>query len=205
MTRRLGSTHPAAGWVAVAGLLCAWAMIAGRLDPGSIDWQPSLALHEPWRALTAVGVHYSRLHLAANLAGAVLAGAFGVAADVPPRAAWAWLAAWPLTQFGLWVAPDLTHFGGLSGVLHAGVVIVIVCLLARGTPAQRGIAVLVLIGYAAKLIGEDPAGPALRHPAGWDIATAPLAHATGTLAGAACGVVAMVWPGPPNAVEDAST
>lgn len=194
MTRRRAPKHGSAGWVIVAALLCAWALVAGRLDARLIDWQPALALREPWRALTAVGVHYSPLHLAANLAGALLTGAFGVAAAVPPRAAWAWLAAWPLTQFGLCVAPELTHFGGLSGVLHAGVVIVVVCLLVQGTAAQRGIAVLVLIGYAAKLVAEDPTGPALRHPEGWDIATAPIAHAAGTLAGAACGAVAMIWP-----------
>ncbi len=161
----------------------------------SVDWQPGRGFAEPWRAWTAVAVHYSGLHLVANLAGAVLTAAFGVVAQVPTRAAWAWLAAWPLTQFGLLVEPALLHFGGLSGVLHAGVVIVVIFLWAAGSRAQRIIALGVLGGYAVKLIGEAPWGPPLRQPPGWDISIAPLAHASGTLAGAVCALAAIAWRG----------
>ena len=161
----------------------------------AFDWQPGRAFAEPWRAWTAVAVHYSGLHLAANLAGAVLTAGLGVAAQVPTRAAWAWLAAWPLTQFGLLVEPALLHFGGLSGVLHAGVVIVVVFLLVHGSRAQRVVGLVVLGGYAIKLVGEAPWGPPLRQPPGWDIAIAPVAHASGTLAGAVCALVAIAWPG----------
>ena len=178
-------------WASVAALLGLVALAGWPLNRESIDWQPGLALVQPWRALSAVAVHYSALHLAANLAGAVVTGVFGVAAQVPARAAWAWLAAWPLTQFGLLIEPGLLHFGGLSGVLHAGVVIVVVWLLVAGTRAQRGVALLVAVGYTAKLVGEAPWGPALRHPAGWDIAVAPIAHATGTAVGVLCGLVAI--------------
>jgi hypothetical protein len=38
---------------------------------------------------------------------------------------------------------------------------------------------------AVKLLIEAPWGPALRHPPDWDIAIAPLAHATGAIAGLA--------------------
>jgi hypothetical protein len=134
-------------------------------------------------------VHYSRLHLLANLAGAALVAALGVAAQLPPRAALAWLAAWPLTQALLLWRPDLAHFGGLSGVLHAGVAVVAVHLLLRTSGRRRWIGAALLAGLAVKLVGEEPWGAALRHPAGWDIAVAPLAHATGVAAGVACALL----------------
>ena len=181
------------GWVAVAAAFAACALLGSLVDPASIDWQPGLAWRQPWRAFTAIGVHYSAAHLVGNLAGVALAGVFGGAALVPARLAWAWLAAWPLTHFGLLVRPELAHYGGLSGVVHAGVAIVIVFVLASGTRRQRLVGSAVAAGFGAKLLSEAPWGEALRHPAGWDIAVAPLAHTTGALAGAVCAVVALGW------------
>ena len=77
-------------WLALT-LLLALLAAAGRWIPASaIDWQPALALPEPWRALSAVAVHYSGLHLAANLAGTALVGALGVVARVPRAIVFAW-------------------------------------------------------------------------------------------------------------------
>jgi hypothetical protein len=59
-------------------------------------------------------------------------------------------------------------------------------LLRHGAGRARWIGAALLAGTAAKVLLEAPWGPVLRHPAGWDIAVAPLAHATGALAGAAC-------------------
>ena len=66
---------------------------AGRRSTGS----PALAAREPWRLFSAAFVHYSTLHLLANLAGAALVGALGFFARVPRRVVLAWLVAWPLT------------------------------------------------------------------------------------------------------------
>jgi rhomboid family GlyGly-CTERM serine protease len=177
-------------WVCVAVGFAGCALLGWPLAPASIDWQPALAWRQPWRAFTAIGVHYSAAHLVGNLAGAALVGVFGVAARVPARMAWAWLAAWPLTHLGLLVRPDLAHYGGLSGVVHAGVAIVIVFVLASGTRRQRLVGSAVLVGFCAKLLSEAPWGAALRHPAGWDIAVAPIAHTTGAIAGAIAGTLA---------------
>jgi rhomboid family GlyGly-CTERM serine protease len=181
-------------WAGVAVLFGLIAVIGTGIDHEAIDWQPALALHQPWRAFTAIGVHYSTTHLAANLAGLLLTAALGIAARVPLRLSAAWLAAWPLTQFGLLIEPTLAHYGGLSGVLHAGVTVVIVFLLVTGTRAQRWVAVIALIGLVGKLIGEAPWGPATRHTAAWDIPIAPLAHATGVIAGAACAIAVLLLP-----------
>lgn len=178
------------GWVGLTALLCLGAVGAGAVSRTVIDWQPALAFAEPWRAFSAVAVHYSGLHLAANLAGGVVVAALGVAARVPARCVWAWLAAWPLTQFGLLLQPQLAHYGGLSGVLHAAVAVVAVQLVIDARGARRAIGAALLIGLIAKVVSESPWGAPLRHPAGWDIAVAPLAHATGLVAGAACALLA---------------
>jgi rhomboid family GlyGly-CTERM serine protease len=191
-------TRGARAWLAVAALLGIVAIAGAALPLTSIDWQPALAWHEPWRAFSAVGVHYSAQHLVINLVGLAVAAAFGVVAQVPARVAWAWLAAWPLTHVGLLLRPDLTHYGGLSGVLHGGVAAVTVWLLAHGTRAQRLVGGAVLAGLCVKIASESPWGPTLRHPVGLDIAVAPLAHATGAIAGAGCAALAL-WLGRPRA------
>jgi rhomboid family GlyGly-CTERM serine protease len=168
----------------VAGLLGLGAVLLRGLDTTLIDWQPALAASQPWRAWSAVFVHYSGMHLGANLAGALLVGALGFAARVPARSVLAWCAAWPLTQAGLLLQPELLHYGGLSGVLHAGVAVVAVHVLFAGHAGQRRIGAAMLVVLAAKVLSEAPwAGP-LRFPTGWDIAVAPLAHASGVLVGA---------------------
>ena len=177
-------------WSVLAVALALGAALGWSVDRPALDWQPALAAAQPWRAVTAVFVHYSALHLAANLAGALLVSALGHAVPMPPRGVLAWLAAWPLTQWGLLLQPDLLHYGGLSGVLHAGVAIVAVHLIFAGTPARRRIGAVILAVLCAKVIHETPWQGPLRHPPGWDIAVAPLAHATGLAAGAICAIVA---------------
>jgi len=177
-------------WVALAILLCAGALAGWAVPHEAIDWQPALAAREPWRASSAVFVHYSALHLGANLAGALLVAALGHAARMPLRGTLAWLAAWPLTQLVLLLQPALLHYGGLSGVLHAGVAVVGVHLVAAQRGRSRAIGAEILAGLLVKVLTEAPwAGP-LRHPAGWDIAVAPFAHASGVAAGVACAVIA---------------
>lgn len=178
-------------WAGLAAFFAIGALVLFNAPATALDWQPALALQQPWRAFSAVAVHYSALHLGANLAGAVLVAALGIAARVPSRIAWAWAAAWPLTQWGLLVRPDLAHYGGLSGVLHAGAAVVAVHLIATGPRAQRAIGAALLAGLVLKVLSETPWGAALRHPAGWDIATAPLAHATGLIAGVGCALIAI--------------
>lgn len=187
-------TRGAAGgfaWIGVALLLGAVALLGWPIARDALDWQPGVALREPWRAFSAVGVHYSGQHLGVNLVGLVGTALFGAVARAPLALALAWLAAWPMTQVGLLLKPELLHYGGLSGVLHAGVAVVVAWLLITGTRGQRWVAVAVAVGGIAKLLNETPWGPALRHPAGWDIAIAPLAHTTGAIAGALCATLAV--------------
>ena len=177
-------------WSALALSLVFGAVMLWPVPHERIDWQPGLWATQPWRAFTAVFVHYSALHLAANLAGGVLVSALGHAARVPVRCVIAWGAAWPLTQLGLLLQPELAHYGGLSGVLHAGVAVVAVYLLVSGPVNQRRIAAVILAVLVAKVLHEAPWQGALQHREGWDIAIAPLAHATGVVSGAICAALA---------------
>lgn len=183
-------------WVLLAVLLGAGTLTLaglGGLDSDARryawDWQPGLAASQPWRALTAAFVHWSTGHLLANLAGLALLAWLGQRAGCGRSDTLAWALAWPLTHLALLLLPALAHYGGLSGVLHAGVAVVAWRLwrpqpgdMARG----RWIGRLMLLGLALKLALEQPFGEPLRRWPGWDIAIAPLAHATGAAAGLLC-------------------
>lgn len=188
-------------------------MLAWWLPAHLLDWQPGRGLAEPWRAVTGAWVHWSPQHLAANLSGCAVVAALGWVARLPTRAALAWALAWPATQLGLLGWPALLHYGGLSGVLHAGVAVAGFWLLMPATAdaahrpergdgrqkTRRRVGAGILLGLGIKLALEEPWGPLLRPLAGWDIAAAPIAHALGALAGSLAAGLLLVWPQAPRA------
>lgn len=169
-------------WAGIAGLLALGALLAWPPPSAALDWQPQRFAAEPWRAFSAAWVHWSPQHLLANLAGCAVLAWFGGAARLGARSALAWALAWPLTQLGLLLQPGLAHFGGLSGVLHAGVAVAVVELLGRAG-RERRIGALIGVGLLLKLGLEQPFGAPLRVVAGWDIAIVPFSHLSGVLAG----------------------
>ena len=184
-------------WAWLATAFAAASLVAWWLPAALLDWQPARAAAEPWRAFSGAFVHWSTAHLAANLLGAAVVAALGSAARLPWPATLAWALAWPLTQAGLLLQPALAHYGGLSGVLHAGVAVGSLWLVVRELGTRRALGAAIAAGLLIKIIGEEPWGPPLRAPAGllnggWDIATAPLAHATGALAGVLCATLALL-------------
>ena len=68
-------TRGIVAWAGAAVLLCLFALLGWPVTREWLDWQPRLAFTQPWRAFTAVAVHYSPMHLTGNLAGAVLTAA----------------------------------------------------------------------------------------------------------------------------------
>ena len=183
---RLKRAEPASAWLLLSLLAGLGALSAGAADPALLRWQPELALLQPWRFISAALVHFSALHLLANLLGTALVAALGWAAGCDRRAALAWALAWPLTHAGLLLQPELAHYGGLSGVLHAGVAVAAWQLLRGGQGAQRLIGALLAGGLLLKLLLEAPWLGPLRQSPGWDIAIAPLAHSSGAIAGLLC-------------------
>jgi rhomboid family GlyGly-CTERM serine protease len=181
-------------WVALSAVLLGGALL-GALAPASVlDWQPARAALDPWRWWTAAFVHLSPLHLGANILGTLVVAWLGRSARLPARVTLAWILAWPVGHLALgWVAPSLAHYGGLSGVLHAGVAAAAVHLLvspAEGAIDARDARRRQVIGagigavLAAKLVLEAPWGAPARSVAGWDIPVAPIAHSTGAIAAA---------------------
>ena len=73
-------------------------------------------------------------------------------------------------------------------MLHAGVAVVALHLLVTGAARRIGVAMLLVL--VAKVLSEAPWSGPVSHPAGWDIAIAPLAHASGLVAGIACALIA---------------
>ena len=128
-------------WVMLGALLCLGAIVVttiaaeggGALPAAAIsnalDWQAALGLREPWRLWTCAWVHGSVAHLLVNVAGGGVVAFVGWRGRVPLAATLAWFLAWPCTQL-LMAAIDserlaaaMPHYFGLSGVLHAGVVV----------------------------------------------------------------------------------
>ncbi len=186
-------SRPGTLWLVFSAALATFAVIAWWLPRTALDWQPALAGREPWRWWSAAWVHWSVLHFGANLLATALVAAYGWAARVPGWVAWAWLTSWPFTQLGLLAKPELLHYGGLSGVLHGGVAAVSVWLWLRGQGAQRTIGWMMLVGQSIKLLVEQPWGAALRPPDELDVAVAPLAHASGSIAAALLTLLVLRW------------
>lgn len=174
-------------WAALGVVLAGGALVGTLAPTSALDWQPTRAWREPWRWWSAAFVHWSALHLAVNLLGAAAVVAWGWVARVPARGALAWAVAWPLTHLALLAQPRLAHYGGLSGVLHAGVAVAAVWLLARERGVRRAIGAAVLAALVLKVALEAPWRGALQTVAPWDFAVAPLAHAAGVVAGALLG------------------
>jgi len=183
VARGLRLAEAGRAWIALAALLAAGSVLGLFVPAASWDWQPELAFTEPWRLWTAAFVHWSERHLLANLAGCVVVGALGWVARAPVRITLAWALAWPLTHMALLLRPALVHYGGLSGVLHAGVAAAAAELLLAGRGRARWLAGAMLAGLLVKIVSEEPWGAVLQHPPDWDIAVAPLAHAAGAVAG----------------------
>jgi hypothetical protein len=109
----------------------------------ALDWQPALGLRETWRLWTSAWVHWSLAHLLVNGAGAAVVAFVGWRARLPAAAAAAWFLAWPLTQAFMAavgaerLAALMPHYGGLSGVLHAGAIVLGLSLAWPPEPARR--------------------------------------------------------------------
>lgn len=189
-TVRKQMTTPRASWswAALCLLLAAGSVAAWRLG-SPLPW-------EWWRAdwghaaswWTAAFVHRSAAHGLANLLALGALAVLGQALRLPRALTLAWALAWPLSTLGLLLFPQISHYAGLSGVLHAAVAVLVVhCAMAR---ALRGWAVLLGAGLGLKLMAEAAWRQPLVFEPEWGFAVATAAHLTGALAGVACALLA---------------
>jgi rhomboid family GlyGly-CTERM serine protease len=173
-------------WPALAALLAALSLWMRGTPTSPWDWQPALAWSEPWRWWSAAVLHWSDRHLAMNLGGCVVLAWFGWRAQAGAAAAAAWLACWPLAQLGLLLQPALSHYAGLSGVLHGGATVLAWLLCGRRLRRQRLIGAALGLGLMLKLLSEQAWHGPTRLVPGWDFLLAPMAHITGAAAGLIC-------------------
>jgi rhomboid family GlyGly-CTERM serine protease len=184
-------------WMALSLLLGIGSLLAWVASPWlpreAIDWQPALWAVQPWRLFTASLVHYSPMHLGGNLLALLLVALLGMAAQLRTRCAVAWMLGIPLCHLALLARPEVLHYGGLSGISHVGVAVVVTELLVCGDRTQRRIAAALGAGLLAKIWSESPSGTGLRLVEGWDIAVVPWAHASGVAGGAAAMLALIAW------------
>jgi len=150
-------------------------------------------------------VHWSSSHLAWDLGAFVL---LGVWCEGRGRARFAaCLAAAAVTiPVGLWwLCPELSHYGGLSG-LDSALFVLLVCELLVEALRERSyfslaVSGLLLLGFAGKIAFEVVSGDALfATDLGADVVPVPWAHLVGAAVGLAClglsrcGGPAHVWP-----------
>jgi hypothetical protein len=110
----------------VASMLLWW---SGKGLVDALTWQAMDWRAQPWTLWTTAWVHNNTPHLIANqmALGAMTALAWIVR---PPRlCTLAWLLAWPLSTLTLLWWPQIGYAVGLSGVLHAGALVLAVHLL----------------------------------------------------------------------------
>lgn len=185
--RRLNA--PGLAWAALAALAAALSLLVAAAEAAGVPARDALAWHRDapgqlWRCWSAAFVHFSALHLGANLAGALLVGALGWHARLPAVAALAWALAWPSAHALLWLGAQPDHYLGLSGVLHAGVAVAAVMMLARPGSGWRSLGLALGLGLLAKLAFEAPWRGAVQASLDWDFPVAVGAHAAGAAAGA---------------------
>ena len=174
-------TRPSS-WLILCAVFVALSVLCWPLPRDALDWQPALIATQPWRVVTAAFVHWTPIHLAANLAGCAVLALLGHRAALGKREAIAALIALPLTQAALLLRPDLQRYAGLSGELHALTAIAALTLLTRRS-RDHFIGAAITLGLIAKLALEHPLGPVLRDTPGFDFPVAPFAHLTGAVAG----------------------
>ena len=177
-------------WVALCALLAVAALLGRWVPLQMLVWAATSALDVGgwW---SPVAAHFTTLHLVANLAGLALLAWLGWSARLPLTAALAWLVAWPATHAMLVWADTLELYGGLSGVLHAGVVIAGVFLCADPLRRRRWVGGGLLAGVVLKIVIEAPWSAALQTDTAWGFPVAVAAHATGALSGLLAAVIAL--------------
>jgi membrane associated rhomboid family serine protease len=180
-------------WPIAAAVLVLGAALAWGVPSTVLDWQPGLVWLQPWRWWTAVFVHYSVPHLVGNLLATALVGAYGWAARVPLRVSVSWCLAWPLMHLALLTQPGLLHYGGLSGLMHAGVACVNMALMLSGRRAQVLVGAIMHGMLSLKIISETPWLSAVQSSPDWDIPIASIAHLTGFMVGMVCSGWVECW------------
>jgi rhomboid family GlyGly-CTERM serine protease len=158
-------------------LLCA-AGIAGVWPDAFLLDRAALEAGEIWRLWTGHFVHLSLEHFAIDVGAAVVLAFF-----LPIGRAL--LLFCPLVSFGvLWLRPELSLYGGLSGVLHGLTVLAALRLGMRNEGPARWFCQAIAFGTISKALVETALGqPLLTGSVSMGAPTIYVAHLIGALCG----------------------
>jgi rhomboid family GlyGly-CTERM serine protease len=175
----------------VASMLLWW---AGADVVQSLTWRADTWWQQPWTLWTSAWVHMNTPHLIGNQLALGALTAFAWSARPPFSCALAWWLAWPLTQATLLIWPQIGYAVGLSGVLHAGAMVLAVHLIFKRitVPKARRWGGLLALGVLAKLLVEQGwSSPVVWDPAN-DMSVVQACHLSGAFFGTLLGL-ATAW------------
>lgn len=183
-------------------LLCALHGVASMLlwwgQTSAVDaliWRADTWTGRPWTLWTSAWVHVNTPHLIMNqiALGALTAFAWVIRPTLPSALAW-WLC-WPLIQVSMVLWPQVGYAVGLSGLLHAGAMVLAVQLLLRCIvirKARRWGGLLMLALLIEVLLERS-----WSHPVVWDdgngTSVVQAAHLAGAFWGLCLGLLAAWW------------
>ena len=147
-------------------------------------WHATDWTHHPWQLWTASLAHLSAAHLLINLGALLAMAVLGLFLQAGRGAVAACLLAWPLGTLALSLWPEVTYYGGLSGLLMA--MLAVLAVHAIGQPDTRATGAGLLIVLALKLLTEHGWNQPLAFDPRWGFNVVYAAHLTGALTGALC-------------------
>jgi hypothetical protein len=187
-------------WLGACALLgagtAALAWVSGVVPPTQdvaahpLAWAASRWQSQPWTVWTAAWVHTSQGSAGGNLLVIAALGVAGSALGAGRRAALALLLAWPLGTLGLVLWPEITSYAGMGGPIHAAAAVLGVQLSRR--PELAPLSPLIFAGVGLKLVAEHAWNQPVAFDPSWGFNVVFAAHLTGVIAGALCGVLALL-------------
>jgi hypothetical protein len=175
----------------VASMLLWW---AGADVVQSFTWRADTWWQQPWTLWTSAWVHMNPPHLIGNQLALGALTAFAWSARTPMSCTVAWGLAWPLTQGTLLIWPQIGYAVGLSGVLHAGAMVLAVHLIFKQIPVPKARwGSLLALGVLVKLVVEHGwSAPVVWDPAN-DMSIVLACHLSGAVWGGLLGLATAWW------------
>lgn len=180
-------------WLVLCALHGVLSMLMWWAREGAINamtWQADGWLRQPWTLWTSAWVHMNTPHLIGNQLALGALAAFAWILRPTLSCSLAWLLAWPLTQLSLLLWPQIGYAVGLSGLLHAGAMVLAIQLMLKrmAVPQARRWGGLLALGLLIKLALER----GWSYPVVWDpgneMSVVQAAHLAGACWGGVLGL-----------------
>ncbi len=185
---------PSRSWLVLCAVHGVASMLLWWARPGAVDsltWHAHDWLQQPWTLWTSAWVHMNTPHLIGNQLALGVLAAFAWVIRPSLACTWAWLVAWPLMQGSLLLWPQIGYAVGLSGLLHAGAMVLAMQLIQKRIPVPmaRRWGGLLALGLLVKLALEQGwSNPVVWDP-GNEMSVVQAAHLAGTLWGLVLGLM----------------